>query len=66
MKRQIATSLYERLLLSDGKMNKERVIALAEKGIEMMQPADMIEDPYVIEFLELEMGRFIHTSDNAP
>lgn len=53
MKCQIATSLYERLLLSDGKMNKERVLALAEKGIEMMQPADMIKDPYVFEFLGL-------------
>lgn len=66
MKRQIATSLYERLRLSDGKMNKERVLVLAEEGIEMIQPADMIKNPYVIEFLGLEMGRFIHTSDNAP
>ena len=53
MKRQIATSLYERLLLSDGKANKEKVLALAEKGIEMAQPADMIKDPYVFEFLGL-------------
>lgn len=35
MKRQIATSLYERLLLSDDKANKEKVLALAEKGIEI-------------------------------
>lgn len=51
LKRQIVTSLYERLLLSDGKANKETVLALAEKGIEMSQPVDMIKDPYVFEFL---------------
>ena len=33
LKRQISTSLYERLLLSEGKTNKETVLALAEKGI---------------------------------
>lgn len=53
LKRQISTSLYERLLLSDGKANKEKVLALAEKGIEMVQPADMVKDPYVFEFLGL-------------
>lgn len=51
MKRQISTSLYESLLLSDGKVNRERVLALAENGIEMMEPSDMIKDPYVFEFL---------------
>ena len=51
LKRQISTSLYERLLLSEGKTNKETVLALAEKGIEMSSPLDMIKDPYVFEFL---------------
>ena len=32
LKRQIETSLYERLLLSSGKANKETVLRLAEKG----------------------------------
>ena len=45
LKRQISTSLYERLLLSEGKTNKERVLALAEKGIEMSNPLDIIKDP---------------------
>ena len=39
--------------MSDGKANKEKVLALAEKGIEMVQPADMVKDPYVFEFLGL-------------
>jgi predicted nuclease of restriction endonuclease-like (RecB) superfamily len=51
LKRQISTSLFERLLLSDGKANKETVISLAQHGIEMTNPADMLKDPYVFEFL---------------
>ena len=53
LKRQISTSLYERLLLSEGKTSKETVLALAEKGIEMATPIDIIKDPYVFEFLGL-------------
>jgi len=51
LKRQISTSLFERLVLSDGKANKETVLALAKHGIEMSDPVDMIKDPYVFEFL---------------
>ena len=63
LKRQISTSLYERLLLSEGKANKETVLALSEKGIEMSQPADMIKDPYVFEFLGLPENKPILESD---
>ena len=38
LKRHISTSLYERLLLSEGKTNKETVLALAENGIEISTP----------------------------
>ena len=51
LKRQIDSSLYERLLLSSGDANKEKVLSLAQKGIEISQPADIIRDPYVFEFL---------------
>ena len=51
MKRQIASSLYERLLLSQGEENKEIVLNLATKGNEITSPADIIKDPYVFEFL---------------
>ena len=51
LKRQIDSSLYERLLLSSGDANKEKVLSLAQKGIEINQPADIIRDPYVFEFL---------------
>lgn len=63
LKRQISTSLYERLLLSKGTENKEKVLALAEKGIEMTEPSDMIKDPYVFEFLGLPEDKPILESD---
>lgn len=50
LKRQIESSLFERLLLSRGDANKEQVLALALKGNEIAEPADIIRDPYVFEF----------------
>lgn len=63
LKRQISTSLYERLLLSDGKANKETVLALSQKGIEMAEPGDMIKDPYVFEFLGFPENKPVMESD---
>lgn len=63
MKRQINTSLYERLLLSKGEVNKEKVLSLATKGIELAKPSDMIKDPYVFEFLGLPENKPIMESD---
>lgn len=63
MKRQINTSLYERLLLSKGEVNKEKVLSLATKGIELAKPSDMIKDPYVFEFLGLPEDKPIVESD---
>lgn len=51
LKRQINTSLFERLLLSDGKANKEAVLELARQGIALDKPQDMLKNPYVFEFL---------------
>lgn len=51
LKRQIESSLFERLLLSKGKGNKMKVLELAEKGIVINHPTDMLKEPYVFEFL---------------
>lgn len=51
LKRQIDSSLYERLLLSQGKNTQEKVLELARKGQEIAKPEDIIKDPYVFEFL---------------
>lgn len=63
LKRQIDNSLYERLLLSSGDANKEKVLSLAQKGIEINQPADIIRDPYVFEFLGVPENKPILESD---
>lgn len=51
LKRQINSSLFERLLLSEGKANKKEVLRLAKEGQILKNPSDMIKDPYVFEFL---------------
>jgi predicted nuclease of restriction endonuclease-like (RecB) superfamily len=51
LRRQIGTSLFERLLLSDGKPNKEKVLALAREGAVLEKPEDMLKQPYVFEFI---------------
>ena len=53
LKRQIKTSLFERLLLSAGEENKEKVLDLALKGNEINKASDLVKDPYVFEFLGL-------------
>jgi len=63
MKRQIATSLFERLLLSDGKANKEKVYELATKGQELAVPEDIVKDPYVFEFLGIPESKPVLESD---
>lgn len=51
LKRQIDSSLYERLLLSSGKKNKEKVVEFSKKGLEVNKPEDIVKSPYVFEFL---------------
>lgn len=63
LKRQIESSLFERLLLSRGDANKEQVLSLALKGNEISQPSDIIRDPYVFEFLGLPEDKPIMESD---
>ncbi len=48
---QIDSPLFERLLLSRGDANKEQMLVLAEKGVEIAEPSYLIRDPYVYEFL---------------
>ena len=63
LRRQIESSLFERLLLSSGEANKEKVLSLALKGNEIATPADIIRDPYVFEFLGLPENKPIMESD---
>ena len=63
LKRQISTSLYERLLLSKGDVNKQQVLDLSLKGIEIAEPKDIIKDPYVFEFLGISEDKPVMESD---
>jgi predicted nuclease of restriction endonuclease-like (RecB) superfamily len=53
LKRQIASSLFERLLLSKGDANKMTVYEMSKHGQVIEKPEDILKDPYVFEFLGL-------------
>lgn len=63
LKRQISSSLFERLLLSNGETNKKKVLELALKGNEIAKPEDIVKDPYVFEFLGLPENKPMMESD---
>lgn len=50
LKRQISSSLFERLALSQ---DKSGVLKLSEKGLIISQPKDIVKDPYILEFLQI-------------
>lgn len=51
LERQIVSLLFERLAKS---RDKEKVLALARRGHEVEVPADVLKDPFVLEFLGLD------------
>ena len=63
LKRQIDSSLFERLLLSREDIGREQVLSLALKGNEIGEASDIIRDPYVFEFLGLPEDRPVMESD---
>ena len=63
LKRQISSSLFERVLLSNGEPNKKKVLELALKGNEIAKPEDIVKDPYVFEFLGLPENKPMMESD---
>ncbi|MGB9499446.1 MAG: YhcG family protein [Dissulfuribacterales bacterium] len=60
LERQIASLLFERLALS---RDKAGVLELAQKGHEVMQPEDLIKDPYVLEFAGLRQDERFYEKD---
>ena len=60
LKRQINSALFQRLALST---DKEGVLALANEGHQVMSPADIIHDPYVLEFTGLPRQKQYKESD---
>lgn len=50
LKRQINSSLFQRLALSK---DKAGIIELSKQGIKLVEPRDLVKDPYVLEFLNI-------------
>lgn len=63
LKRQIDSSLFERLLLSRGEANKEQVLKMARQGVDYSTPGGIIREPYVFEFLGLPEDKPMQESD---
>ena len=63
LKRQIDSSLYQRILLSSGDVNKEKVLELSKKGQTVCDPTDILKEPYVFEFLGIKDDKPILESD---
>lgn len=57
LKRQLSTSLFERILISSGEKQKEKVLILAKKGQILNEPSDIIKQPYVFEFLGIKENK---------
>jgi predicted nuclease of restriction endonuclease-like (RecB) superfamily len=63
LQRQIETSLFERLVLSQGTKNKEIVAQLAHKGNELNYPEDFMKQPFVLEFLSIPENKPLKERD---
>lgn len=63
LRRQIDSALFERLLLSDGTLNKQKVLELSRKGQTIERPEDIIKDPYVLEFLGIPQPKALKESE---
>ena len=63
LKRQIDSSLYQRLLLSEGKTSKEKVLELSKEGQTINNPTDILKEPYVFEFLGIKENKPILEND---
>ena len=60
LKRQMSSSLFQRIALSS---DKEGVLALATQGQQVLKPADIIHDPYVLEFTGLPLQNHYHENE---
>lgn len=60
LERQINSMLFERLALS---RDKAGVLELAKKGHEIQKPADLVKDPYVLEFAGIKQDEHFLEKD---
>lgn len=60
LRRQISSSLFQRIALST---DKKGVLQMAEQGHQISKPADILHDPYVLEFAGLPIRKRYKESD---
>lgn len=60
LERQIHSLLFERLALS---RDKQQVLTLAQQGQVIQSPADLMKDPYVLEFTGLRQDEAFRETD---
>ncbi len=53
LRRQIDSSLFERLLLSKGELYRKEVLKMAKEGQSIKKATDILKEPYVLNFLGL-------------
>lgn len=63
LKRQIDSSLFQRLLLSKGNTNKKKVYELSKNGQIISTPNDILKEPYVFEFLGIKEEKQVLEND---
>ena len=63
LKRQIDSSLFQRLLLSKGNTNKKKLLELCKEGHSIATPTDILKEPYVFEFLGIKENIDLQESD---
>lgn len=63
LKRQIDSSLFQRLLLSKGNTNKRKIYELSKKGQAITKASDILKDPYVFEFLGIKEEKLVYEND---
>ena len=63
LKRQIDSSLFQKLLLSKGKVNKQKVLELSKKGQIISNPTYILKKTYIFEFLGIKENKPLLESD---
>ena len=63
LKRQIDSSIYQRVLLANTKKDKDRILELANQGITYNNPEDVIKEPVVLDLFGINEEKPKYESD---
>ena len=55
--------IIQRLLLTKGKINKQKVLEMAKEGQTINNQTDILKEPYVFEFLGIKENKPLLESD---